>query len=78
MVVSPKLPPRVPPPECLVDADQPIEPTRPPEWMRVECKDNACRERKAKEAAKLTATADGKTAIERERRLACVKFIGVG
>lgn len=75
MVVSQKPPPRVPPPECIVDADQPIEPTRPPEWMRAECTDNACRERKAKEAAKLTSTADGKAALERERRRACVRFI---
>ncbi len=43
--------------------------------MRAECTDNACRERKAREAADMTIRADGVAEVERKRRLACVRFI---
>lgn len=75
VVIQPQPPERVAPPECRVDADKPQPRTTAPDWMKAECTDNACRERKARAAADLVVQADTAAEVEHARRQACVQFI---
>lgn len=83
-MVAPQLPPRVPPPSCLEEVDEPVpERTAPPE-KRAVCaqtdrkKLEACHAAKARELARLKELDRQDKKVERERRRACVRFIEAG